>query len=778
MTNSCTNWNYTKFEFDKILEQLSYFALTEECKKSILSTKVFTDFNLIERNYSILKDLINYLKYEENKVEIFKIFDIKEYLNELKKGIIPDAKKIYRICYNIRLYFTLQTRIDKEKYKNLIQIFTIIHNIDSFYKDVLKYIDEDGNIDSNISKTLKEIREEIVHIETKIKKGVDDFFYNAKKNDYVIDNIISFRDNLPCVGIKVSAKNKVNGIVIDYSTSGQTAFVVPAVVVELNNELVIAHEKEREEIRRILKEYSELIRAYIVDIEIIAEELIKFDLFFAKAKFAITNELTIPILSKDRLIRIKNGRHPFLKEKAVPLDIEIGADFNTLIITGPNTGGKTVLLKTVGLFILMNQCSLGVKADERSSFYVFENMFVDIGDEQSIEASLSTFSAHIKNIIDIITNINENSLILIDELGTGTDPMEGEALAISIIEKILEANCLTLVTTHFNALKMLASKYKNIQNGAMEFDNANLRPTYRLITGLPGRSYALEISERLGLNKNIIEKARSLIDKKFLDIDILLKEIMIEKRNYEEKMIELEKQLKIINEEREKLSILEKEMKEREKELKKIIKDQKFDFLIEIRKEFENIVENIKKNIASKESIIEGKNFIERIKNEIEEKEEKDNLIEVKNDINIGDRVLIISKDIEGIVVARSNKENELIVQAGIVKLPINIMDLKKIEDKKVNSKPVITFKPESKALTLDLRGCRCEEAEKKLEKFIEQSIASQTYTIRIIHGMGTGALKNFIHTYLKSSPFIVSFNYEENLNKGKNYGVTIAHLK
>lgn len=772
-----TNWNYTKFQFEKILAELSSFALTEEGKRFILNTQVLTSFDLIEKNYKILKDLIDYIKYEEDKIEISKLFDIKDYLIEANKNIILDAKKIYKICYNIKLYFILRKKINKEKYKSLNTILTLNHSIDYFYNEVLKYIDEDGNIEDNISKELKKIRNEIISIEEKIREEVNDFFNNAKKNGYLLDNLISFKNNMPCVGIKVSAKNKINGIIVDYSSTGQTVFVVPIRVIELNNELAILREKEIEEIRKILKKYTEIIKFFILDINIIAEELINFDIFLAKAKFGIINELSIPIISKERVIKINEGRHPLLKEKAVPLNIEVGINFNILIITGPNTGGKTVLLKTVGLFILMNQCCIGIKAKESSSLYVFENMFTDIGDEQSIEASLSTFSAHIKNIMEIIKNMNQRSLILIDELGTGTDPIEGEALAISIINKILKFDCMAIVTTHFNALKMLPAKDKNIQNGAMDFDCTNLAPTYRLIIGLPGRSYALEISERLGLPKDIIENSKNLIDKRFLDLDILLKEIITQKNNYEEKMKELEKNFLNLKEERERLSILEKEINEKEKQLKKIIKEQKFDFLIEIRKEFEKIVHNIKKNSASKESIIEGKNFIDKIKKEVKEDEQDNISLELQNEINIGDHVLIISKNIEGVIVAKSNKENELIVQTGIVKMPINIKDLKKIN--KVNiSSPVFSFKTESKSLTLDLRGYKCEDAEKELDKFIERSISSKTYTIRIIHGMGTGVLRNFIHNYLKKSAFIVSFNYEEDFNKGKNYGVTIAHLK
>ena len=262
MIDTHTNWNYTKFQFEKILLELSSFALSEEGKNNILNTKVLTDFDIIEKNYAILKDLIDYIKYEEDKIEIFKIFDIKEYLQEVGKGIILDAKKIYKICYNIKLYFNLKEKIGKykDKYRNLNQILTLNNSIDSFYKEVLKYIDEDGNIDSNISKGLKEIREEIANIEVRIKSAVNEFFNNAKKNDYVVDDIISFRENFPCVGIKVSYKNRVNGIVIDYSTTGQTAFIVPNRVIELNNELVIAREREIEEIRKILKNYSELIK--------------------------------------------------------------------------------------------------------------------------------------------------------------------------------------------------------------------------------------------------------------------------------------------------------------------------------------------------------------------------------------------------------------------------------------------------------------------------------------------------------------------------------------
>ncbi len=775
MESLYTDFDYCKLDFDKILTEISGFTLSERGKEQINNTVPNTDFYKILYKFKILDQLIKYFIIEE-KLPVSIIYNFTDSLENSKKNIIISEINLYKLSFSIKIYFLLQKKLNNIKYPDLKNIFQIKHLDDNFYLEVLEYFDDQGNISSNISVELKKIRQSIIELGNKIKKATEGFFQSAKKLNYTSEDIISLRDGFNCIAVKSNFKNKLNGIIIDSSSSGQTVFMVPQKVIELHNELILLREDERKEIRKILQKYTLKINDNVETLEKIEQDLIDFDIFYSKAKYSLKNEYNIPEIIKEKKIYILSGKHPFLGKNAVPLDVKIGEDYKIIIITGPNTGGKTVVLKTIGLFILMLQSGIPIPASSSSKFCIFNKIFVDIGDEQSIEQSLSTFSAHIKKIINVIKNADESSLVLLDEFCAGTDPTEGSALAISLLNKIIKLKSISLVTTHYSALKYFASQNEFIENASMEFNTEKLMPTYKLKIGVPGSSKALEISKRVGMPAEIIDFAKKNINEDYIKIEKISaklenerNEIEIIKKNLIMDTDELKKQKEIFLEQ-------ESELLQKEKKLKNDIKIKESEFLKEARKEFEHIIKKIKTENAAKESIKEGKNLFEKININLNEYP-VNKVIENKS-FKIGDDVLILSKDIKGTIIDKGNKKNEYFVQAGLIKMNFKSSDLKLIEQKKKEKIASIKTPKITNQFTLDLRGCRYEEAEKKLDKFIENSLINSVSSIKVIHGIGTGALKRCIQEYFENSPFIIEFDYEKNLNNNStNFGVTIAYI-
>ena len=584
------------------------------------------------------------------------------------------------------------------------------------------------------------------------------------------------------MAVKSSCKNRLEGIVMDSSATGQTVFIAPRRSVELHNELAINRQEENEEIRKILLAFTDEIVSAIENLTIINNELIGFDIYHSIASFCRDNDYNSPVVVSDKHVRIINGRHPLLDKDAIPLNLELGDKFKILVITGPNTGGKTVALKTLGIFTLMIQCGIGIPADPMSEFPLFTGIYVDIGDEQSIEQSLSTFSSHITRIIHTLKRANVNSLVILDEIGAGTDPTEGSALGIGILKKLKKIGALSVVTTHYSALKHFASDEPGIENASMEFDITNLKPTYRLLVGIPGSSHAMEISKRLGMPDEILDEAYKNLNEEYINTEKMIEKLENERLALQEqssKLNEYESKLKLKEEE---LSIMKNEFMEKEKQLKKIEKTRSFEFLNDARKEFENIIKELRTNNASKENILNGKNFFEKISDELDKKNDDDTGDLSVHKFVTGDEVRIMANRMKGSIIGISNNDNEFIVQVGIVKLNLKANEIEYIGKKKQETihyeKPAVNYVPSDPAISLDLRGARYDEAERKLDKFVENAIAGKLSYIRIIHGKGSGAIRKCIQDYLEHSPFITSFEYEKDSNYGTNFGITVAKLR
>lgn len=569
---------------------------------------------------------------------------------------------------------------------------------------------------------------------------------------------------------------------------GSTVFIEPLAVFELNNELNNLKIDESAEIERILYNLSSILFAYTNELKLNVSIIGKLDFIFAKAKYSNSIKGITPIINDEKFVNLINARHPLIDEnKVVPTTLSIGKDFSLLIITGPNTGGKTVTLKTVGILELMACSGLNIPAQEKSSIYVFDEIFADIGDDQSISDSLSTFSSHIINISNIVNTATENSLILVDELGSGTDPLEGANLAISILEYFKNNDILTIATTHYQELKRYALVTENVQNASVEFDIENLKPTYKLLLGIPGKSNAFAISEKLGLKKEIIDKARSLLDKQDVDIETLLKKIYDDKIEIEKEKEEIQKNLNQVELLRKNLQRDDNKLKQQEKELIDNAKIKARDILLEAKDEATSLINEMKQIENTSGAIDELNNLRNKLNTSIKEKSIKNSVQNVavnpiaKDLIKPNLKVYITNLNQNGIIVSRINKNDEVQVQIGLIKTNVNIKYLEPAKQLKNDlTKPDILSSPKvSKTRTanseINVIGLTVDEALPLIDKFLDDCFLAKIQTARIVHGKGTGKLRQSIHTFLKKHRRVKSFRLGT-YGEGE-MGVTVVEL-
>lgn len=656
-------------------------------------------------------------------------------------------------------------------------------------------ISED-EISDNASVQLSDIRRKMRNCSQDARAQLDKLIKNPTYQKFLQENIVTFRDSRFVVPVKSEFKNEIKGLVHDTSASGATLFIEPIAVVEINNELKILKAKEEQEIERILAELSADVANFRDSILTSYDALIMLDLVFAKANLGIKMNACIPLFTNNGIIDLKKARHPLIeKDKVVPIDVSLGKDFDTLVITGPNTGGKTVTLKTLGLFVLMTMCGLMIPCAEQSRICLFEKVLADIGDEQSIEQSLSTFSSHIKNIVEILKEANSNSLVLIDELGAGTDPIEGAALAVSIIKKLRSQNAKVTATTHYSEIKKYAFETDGVENACCEFDVSTLSPTYKLLIGIPGRSNAFAISSRLGISDEIIEDAKQLVsneNSRFENVVIALEETRQNLIKEEEKATQL--RLDAQRYEQEISSYKSKLEKQKEHEIekareiaKKIVADtknsaEKLLFEIEeIKKnkdsaDFNKMASEVKSHIKSDFSKLEA------LADPVTKKTTND--YKLPRPLRVGDNVYLFDLQKKGTVISLS-KDNTVLVQSGIIKTTVPITSLQLLEDnaqstiqrgqrnltRNVKSKMTHNFKTE-----LDLRGYMVEEALLELDRFIDDCVLSSLSQVTIIHGKGTGALRSAVQSALRSNKSVRTFRLGV-YGEGET-GVTIVELK
>lgn len=659
----------------------------------------------------------------------------------------------------------------------------------SLEESIQNAIISENEISDNASSTLRNIRRQIRSKNDGIKDKLNSMINSANYRKYLQDAIVTMREGRYVIPVKQENRGNVPGLVHDVSSSGATAFIEPMAVVELNNQLRELEVKEREEIERILQELTGMVADEAEGLR--SNELILsgLDFIFAKGKLALDMDATKPIFNDRGYIDIRKGRHPLLGKDVVPIDVHLGDSFTTLIITGPNTGGKTVTIKTVGLFTLMGQSGLHIPADYNSQLAIFGKVFADIGDEQSIEQSLSTFSSHMTNIVGILDQVDENSLVLFDELGAGTDPTEGAALAMSILEHLKERNIRTLATTHYSQLKLYALTSHNVKNASVEFDVETLSPTYRLLIGVPGKSNAFEISKRLGLQDYIIDKARELLTKESIEFEDVLQAMDRDRRIAEENKAEAEKLRYNIENLREQLQKEKAKTEDmREKILQKAREDAKQ--IVRSAKENADIIIDELRTISSEMDKEKSKRLQEAqdmMRKEIRDRDAQAStgIKEVKSkkppkDLKVGETVEVLSLGQQGTVIQKPDDKGNVEVQIGIMKVNIPLTTLRRVEgnaqqasverSKSVKSRKAKSVKPE-----LDLRGRNIEEGTYELDKYLDDAYISGLREVYIIHGKGTGALRDGIKLYLKGHRLVKSQRTGKYGEGGD--GVTVVEL-
>ena len=725
------------------------------------------------------------------------IHDIEDKAKRAEIGASLDPGSLIKIADTLRVARNLKnTLASSEEEEFSYPIIQGLSNSLYVYRDVedkiYNAIVSEIEISDNASSELRDIRRRIVQKNQSIRSKLNSIISSTTYQKYLQDAIISVRGDRFVVPVKAEYRSYVSGIIHDQSSSGATLFIEPMSIVDMNNELRQLRLKEQEEIERILSELSALVGEISHDIISNQEILGKLDFAFAKGKLSITMKAVEPNLNEDKFINIKAGRHPLLDaETVVANDIYLGRNFHTLLITGPNTGGKTVTIKTVGLFALMTQSGLHIPANYGSSMCVFDNVFADIGDEQSIEQSLSTFSSHMTNIVSILKDVTENSLVIFDELGAGTDPIEGASLAIAILEDVKMAGAKCIATTHYTELKNYALTKEGVENAAVEFDVDTLSPTYRLLMGIPGKSNAFEISKKLGLSDYIISRAREFIDDSNIELEDVLQEAeksrlkAIEEREEAEKLkAEIEK-VKQEYDER-----LAKITSQRDKLIEQA-KSEAFRITRGAKEEVDNIIKELRQmenEMASKEK----NRKIEALRKELSSsmgalQPSVESMIvpkvatkEIKN-LKPGDEVKVITLNQNGSVISVDERKKEAVVQIGIMKMTLPFKSLQKAKaDVKTTvtkgTRNIIKSKSGRVKSEVDLRGMNLEEAIMEVDKYLDDACVAGLEYVTIIHGIGTGVLKSGIQEVLKKNKHVKSQRPGQYGEGGA--GVTIAALK
>ena len=615
---------------------------------------------------------------------------------------------------------------------------------------------------------------------------------NGSWRSYLMDAVITMRDNRYCLPVKAEYKNQIPGIVHDQSSTGSTFFIEPASIVELNNRLKELASQEKEEIEAILVSLSASFMPYAETIAQNSRLMTKLDFIFAKGRLALEQNATEPIFTKDGGIRIRKGRHPLLNPKTVvPIDIRLGGEFNQLIITGPNTGGKTVSLKTVGLFTLMGQAGLHIPALDRSELRVFQNVFADIGDEQSIEQSLSTFSSHMKNIVFMLKEADCHSLCLFDELCAGTDPTEGAALAISILSTLHKRGVCTMATTHYSELKLYALSSEGVENASCEFDVETLSPTYRLLIGIPGKSNAFAISGKLGLPQSVIDDAREQLSKENTSFEDIIADLEKSRLTIEKEQLEIasyKEEIKGLKEQ-----LLQKQEKvdaARDRIIREATEEAR-DILQEAKDVADETIRNFHK-YGTATPMQEMEKQRQKVGAKIAEKNQKLTLKTktpkgpglTKDSIRPGEKVRVLSMGVDGIIASRPDNKGNLFVQCGIIKSKVNIKDLAPAMEEEIkvpklvrsHSSRIKVSKSASISPEINLLGMTCDEAIAVLDKYLDDAYIAHLPSVRIVHGKGTGALRKAVSDHLRRQSYIASFRLGE-FGEG-DAGVTIAEFK
>lgn len=776
---------YDVLEFYKIVNELIDLSRLENTKEKFLDIDIIKEKSTLDKELMLMGEMIDFYKYDDG-FELSGLSDIQRFMRNVEViGSYLSSEDLANLKRNLTIFRVSKSRAKnvRDKYKNIWQLFANIEEV----KDIEQFIDdavrEDGTLKDDASLGLRDVRRQKQNINANIKEKFDDLMNGKDTQKAVSERIITQRNDRFVIAVKTDFKGLIKGIEHDRSATGSTVYIEPLNVVSLNNKLREYEAREREEIRKILLRLTELIRGRKEEILEIKEILEKLDFIDAKTNYGISKKAIIPKIINKEYLKLVEARHPLIDENVVvPINFELGNPESIMLITGPNTGGKTVTLKVAGLLTIMALSGIPIPAGEKTEIGHFQNVLADIGDEQSLEQNLSSFSGHVSKIKDIMEHANSKSLVLMDELGSGTDPMEGAAFAMSIIDYLNKKHVTSIITTHYSEVKAHAFNSTGIKSASMEFDVETLSPTYRLLEGIPGESNALIIARKYGISDEIIENAKTYISEENQKVEEMIKSIKEKNDELEILKAELENSKRELEEQK---SDYNQKLTQLENEKNNVIKkayEEADEYLKNVQAKAKNLVDKISKDELKKEEAKSTQRSLNMLRNSFIE-DKKKNVKEKKVfskdiDIHEGEEVLVKSLNQNGKVLRVMADAGNVQVQAGILKLVVPIEDILKIKKKKVNKfKNFASLKRTSQVRgEIDLRGMTADEAIADLETYLDRAMLTGYHEVYIIHGKGTMVLRKKIHEYLRTSKYVTEFK-DANQNEG-GIGCTVATLK
>lgn len=778
-------------EFNKILSQLEEYASSEAAKHMCHNLTPSTDIEDIRIKQSHTSDGLRRI-FQKGSISFSGIRDVRASLKRLSIGSVLGMGELLAISSLLDVAgrvkaFSRNPDTDAPE-DSLDAFFSALEPLTPLNNELKRCIISEEEISDDASPGLKNIRRQMQLANERIRSQLNSMVNSQTTRTYLQENVVTMRNGRYCIPVKQEYRGQVPGMIHDQSSTGSTLFIEPMAIVKLNNDLKEFSLKEQEEIEKVLSELSNLTAAHIEEIEEDFHLLTQLDFIFAKASLSRSYHGSEPIFNTKGIIRLKQARHPLLDaKKVVPSDIHLGEDFSLLIVTGPNTGGKTVSLKTVGLLTLMGQAGLHIPAFDGSKLAVFEEVYADIGDEQSIEQSLSTFSSHMTNIVSILEKADYKSLVLFDELGAGTDPTEGAALAISILSFLHNMQIRTMATTHYSELKLYALSTEGVENACCEFNVETLRPTYRLLIGIPGKSNAFAISSKLGLPNFIIEEAKKHVTEQDIAFEDVIADLETSRITIEQERKELEHYKAEIEDLKKKLEQKQEQFDKQKERILREANEKARDILQDAKDYADETIRKFNKGLSGKEMEQERNKVREKLSSANEKLAYKTTTVKKNNkaeDFHIGDAVKVLSLNLTGTVSTLPNGKGDLFVQMGILRSQVNIKDLERIDEPvitgpnlsrtssgKIKMSKTATISPE-----INLIGKTVDEALSVLDKYLDDAYLSHLSQVRVVHGKGTGALRQAVHSHLKHLKNVKSYHLGA-FGEG-DAGVTIVEFK
>lgn len=776
--------NYDVLEFYKIVNELIDLSRLEKTKEKFLDIDIIKEKSILDKELMLMSEMIDFYKYDDG-LELTGLADITRMMNSIDIiGSYLSAEDLAVLKKNLTIFRISKSRAKnvRDKYRTVWNLFADVEEVKDIENFISEAINDEGVLKDEASIGLRDVRRQKQNINANIKEKFDELISNKSTQNAIQERIITQRNDRYVIAVKTDFKGLIKGIEHDRSATGSTVYIEPLNVVSLNNKLREYEAREREEIRKILLRITEIIKTKKEEILEIKEILERLDFIDAKTAYSVNKKCIVPKIINKEYLKLIDARHPLIDENVVvPINFELGNPENIMLITGPNTGGKTVTLKVAGLLTIMALSGIPIPANEKTEIGYFHNVLADIGDEQSLEQNLSSFSGHVSKIKEIIENANSKSLVLMDELGSGTDPMEGAAFAMAIIDYLNKKHVTSIITTHYSEVKAYAFNSTGIKSASMEFNVETLSPTYRLLEGIPGESNALIIARKYGISDEIIENAKSYISEDNQRVEEMLKSI----KNKNDELETMQAQLETTRTELDKQkAIYEQNMVKLENEKNEIIKrayDEADNYLKNMQAKAKNLIDKINSEESKKEEAKNAQRSLNMLRESFitdKKKNVKEKKVVAQNvDFAVGEEVLVKTMNQNGKIL-KIMPNNRIQVQTGILKLVVSTDDIVKLQKKKTNKfKNFASLKRTSQVRgEIDLRGMNADEAIAELETYMDRAMLTGYHEIYIIHGKGTMVLRKKIHEYLRTSKYVTEFK-DANQNEG-GIGCTVATLK